>query len=98
MRRTYIIAYDISDPKRWRAVYQTMLGHGDPIQLSVFACRLSATERSLLEEKLTEHIDKQEDSLLFVDAGQAERPIDDWFVMIGRKRERFKEAARFFVV
>ena len=32
--RMYIIAYDISDPKRWRRVFKLMHGYGEWLQLS----------------------------------------------------------------
>src|SRR5207245_5663551 len=43
----YIVAYDISDPRRWRRVFRLMNGYGEWLQLSVFQCRLSqpATHR-----------------------------------------------------
>ena len=37
----YIVAYDISDPKRWRKVFKAMNGYGARVQLSVFQCRMS---------------------------------------------------------
>ena len=33
--RLYIVAYDISEPKRWRHVFKTMKGYGHWVQLSV---------------------------------------------------------------
>ncbi len=36
----YVVAYDISDPKRWRRVFRLMKGYGQWLQLSVFHCRL----------------------------------------------------------
>ena len=38
----YIVTYDISDPKRWRAVFKAMKGYGEWLQLSVFQCRMNA--------------------------------------------------------
>ena len=35
----YIVAYDISDPRRWRRVFRLMNGYGEWLQLSVFQCR-----------------------------------------------------------
>ena len=31
----YIVAYDISDSKRWRAIFQLMHGYGEWLQLSI---------------------------------------------------------------
>ncbi len=49
MRTTYVVTYDIRDPKRLRRVYRLMLGYGEHVQYSVFRCDL--TSRELLELK-----------------------------------------------
>ena len=71
MRNRHIVAYDISDPARLRRVHRKMNGFGDPLQYSVFACDLSAKERVLLEEALTELINLKEDRVLIIDLGPA---------------------------
>jgi len=43
-RRVYIVAYDISHPKRLRRVFRTMKVYGQHLQLSVFRCDLRACE------------------------------------------------------
>ena len=50
--RTYIVAYDIADARRWRRVFKTMNGFGEWLQLSVFQCRLSRRRRAELETRL----------------------------------------------
>ena len=72
MRTCYIVAYDISDPKRLRRVYRTMRGYGDPLQYSVFRCILSPSERVLLIEALTPIINHREDQVLFINLGPAD--------------------------
>lgn len=72
MRLAYIVAYDISDPKRLRRVHRTMRGYGDALQLSVFRCQLSASERVLMIEALTKIIHAREDQVLIVNLGPAE--------------------------
>jgi len=69
MRQTYIVSYDISDPKRLRKVFNTMRGYGDHLQLSVFRCELTDTERLELRGKLEDIIHSREDQVLFVDVG-----------------------------
>lgn len=44
MRQTYVVSYDVADPRRLRQVFKTMRGHGGWLQLSVFRCDLSAQE------------------------------------------------------
>lgn len=70
-RRDTLVTYDISDPKRLRKVFKRMNGFGDPIQLSVFRCELSAIERQLMVEALRGIIHERDDQVLIVDLGPA---------------------------
>lgn len=72
MRQTYIVSYDISDPKRLRLVFRTMRGYGDHLQLSVFRCELNHRELVELRTKLDATIKHDEDQVLFVDVGPAD--------------------------
>ena len=56
MRHRYVVTYDVSNPKRLRRVFKIMRGFGDAIQLSVFRCDLSRTEKIMLIEKLKDSI------------------------------------------
>lgn len=69
MRRSYVIAYDIFEPKRLRRVYLTMRGFGEALQYSVFICELSPAEKMILIGKLDEIIDHKIDRILIVDMG-----------------------------
>jgi len=69
MRNAYLICYDIADPKRWRKIHKILMGHGDPVQLSVFLCSLSPTERQLLLARLHPLLHTKEDALALVDMG-----------------------------
>ncbi len=76
MRRLYIVAYDICDPKRLRRVYKTMKGFGAHLQLSVFQCDLPEIDLIKMKAALVEIINHQEDHVLIVDLGPTEgRPI-----------------------
>lgn len=72
MRRTFIVSYDISDPRRLRKVFQTLRGYGDHLQLSVFRCELVSAEKVVLETKLRGIIHHTEDQVLFIDLGVAD--------------------------
>jgi CRISPR-associated protein Cas2 len=63
---TYLVAYDICDPKRLRKVARTCEDFGLRRQYSVFLCRLSATSLVRLKSRLYDVIDLQEDQVLFV--------------------------------
>lgn len=84
MRHTFIVTYDISDPKRLRRVYKLMLGWGDHLQLSVFHCELSSREVVELRGELTRIIHHTEDQVLFVDVGTVEARTADTITAIGR--------------
>lgn len=72
MRRLYIVAYDISDPKRLRRVFRILKGYGEHLQLSVFRCDLGKSQRLQLAAKLGETIEHSEDQVMFVDLGPSE--------------------------
>lgn len=40
MRNTYIVSYDIADPKRLRQVFKTRKAWGDHLKFSVFECQV----------------------------------------------------------
>ena len=72
MRNSYIVSYDIADPKRLRKVFKTMRDWGDHLQLSVFECHLTRMDLVHLRAELADIIHHDEDQVLFVDLGPAE--------------------------
>lgn len=68
----YIVTYDISSEKRWRAVYNLMCSHGEWLQLSVFQCRLSRKRLAEMIATLDQLIHHDEDHVLILDLGVAE--------------------------
>lgn len=68
----YIVAYDISNSKRWRKVYKTMKGYGAWLQLSVFQCRLDKIKYLKMESQLKEIVNHAEDHIIIVDIGPAQ--------------------------
>lgn len=68
----WIVAYDVSDPKRWRRVFKTMKGRGEWLQLSVFQCRLSRRGMVELRAALSAIVKHDEDHVLFLDLGPAD--------------------------
>jgi CRISPR-associated protein Cas2 len=63
---SWIVAYDISDPKRLRKVATACEDYGTRKQYSVFLCRLSATDFVRLRSRLYDLIDLREDQVLFI--------------------------------
>ncbi len=68
----YIVAYDISDPKRWRRVFRLMHGYGEWLQLSVFQCRLSRRRHAEMIQLLDGIIHHKEDHVITMEVGPAE--------------------------
>jgi CRISPR-associated protein Cas2 len=82
----YIVTYDISDPKRWRRVFNLMNGYGEWLQLSVFQCRLSRRRCADLIATLDELINNNQDHVLVLDLGIADQ-IKPRVVSLGKSFE-----------
>jgi CRISPR-associated protein Cas2 len=68
----YVVAYDITQPRRWRRVFKTMKGYGVWLQLSVFHCRLDGGRRAAMAMALESLIDHSTDHVVILDLGPAE--------------------------
>ncbi len=84
MRHSYLVTYDVSDPKRLRRVYKAMLGFGDHIQLSVFRCELSHRELVELRTALSQLIHSDEDQVLIASLGPVEGRARDAVQALGK--------------
>lgn len=83
VRRRLLVAYDIREPKRLRAVHAAMKGFGDPLQYSVFLCDLDGSERVGLRADLRELMNEREDSVVIVDLGDARGRGMECFEFLG---------------
>jgi CRISPR-associated protein Cas2 len=63
---SYIVAYDISHPKRLRKLATACEDFGVRTQFSVFLCRLSTTDFVRLRSRLYDLIHLEEDQVLFI--------------------------------
>jgi CRISPR-associated protein Cas2 len=70
-RRRYLVAYDIREDRRLRAVASCMEGYGERIQYSVFVCDLSDQEAVLLRTDIEARMKLSEDSVMVIDLGRA---------------------------
>lgn len=66
---TYIVSYDICDPKRLRRVFKAMKGWGIHVQYSVFQCEISKRSLIELQSELDDLIDHHADQVLFINVG-----------------------------
>lgn len=90
---TYVVAYDISDPKRWRKVFRAMKGYGKRLQLSVWQCRLDGGRRIEMAMMLDSLIEHTKDHVVILDLG----PSDDATLNVeslGRKFEPVERSVR----
>ena len=84
MRKSYIVSYDIADPKRLRQVFKSMRAWGDHLQLSVFECQLTSMDLVRLRAELAAIIHHSEDQVLFVDLGPATGRGDRVITALGK--------------
>ncbi len=96
MRNRYLVCYDVSDPVRLVKTYKKMNGYGDPAQYSVFMCDLSAGELVMMKEELGDLLNLDEDRVLIVDIGPAEKQ-DRRIMTMGAAPSRTKREASIVV-
>ena len=63
---SFIVSYDIADPKRLRKVATCCEDYGVRKQYSVFLCRLTATDYVRLRSRLYDLLDLDADQILFI--------------------------------
>jgi len=68
-RTRYLLAYDISDPRRLRRVHAVATTYGYPLQYSLFVCDLDEVELVRLERDLRAAIAHREDRISIFDLG-----------------------------
>ena len=63
MRRTYLVCYDISHPKRLAKVHKTMRAFGEHRQYSIFECQMTQTDLVRCRHLLSAIIDHKKDQV-----------------------------------
>ena len=82
--QSWLVAYDISDPKRLRKVARCCEDFGERKQYSVFLCRITPTDFVRMRTRLYDLINLKEDQVLFIPlCGKCVQLID----AIGRPTE-----------
>lgn len=64
-KSSFVVCYDITDPKRWRKAYRLLHGYGRPLQYSIFRCRLTIRQMEEMKWKLEKEL-TAEDRLLII--------------------------------
>ena len=62
----FLVAYDVSNPKRLNRIYKKMKGYGTHLQLSVFECHLTPRQFVIMKNDLEKLINFREDRILIV--------------------------------
>lgn len=89
MRHSFIVTYDICEPKRLRYVFRTLRDWGNHLQYSVFECQLTRTELLQLKGELKEIIHHDEDQVLFIDLGPSDGRGDRVIEAMGQAYSQF---------
>jgi len=69
----YIVSYDIADPERLRRVHAVVRASAQHVQDSVYEALLTEKERVLFENRLKKILHMNEDQVIFLSLGSAER-------------------------
>ncbi len=92
--QVYLVTYDISDQRRWRRIYRIMRGFGDHLQLSVFRCVLSESQRARFLDAVERTIKPTEDQVIVVPLGAAASGTAWRAFALGRPLIRPQRSAR----
>jgi CRISPR-associated protein Cas2 len=82
-RNSYVVSYDIMDPKRLQKVHRTMKGFGEPIHYSVFRCDLTAKGRVEMVVALSELIQHDLDRVMIIDLGPSDGRVTERIEFLG---------------
>lgn len=95
--QTWLVTYDISDPKRLREVYLFLRGWGDHVQLSVFVCELDASGFMEVWTELHDRIHHEDDQILFFELGPADGRVAQRTRALGRPMGQRKKRRAIIV-
>ena len=94
-RNRILITYDVTDDKRRTKVHRILRDVGDHVQYSVFVADLNEREYIQVRSKIRERIHHDQDQVLFIDLGPAERDPLDRIESLGRQ---YLEAERTQII
>jgi CRISPR-associated protein Cas2 len=66
MIRSFLVCYDICNPKRLRKVYSVMRSYGEYVQYSVSLCELTQKLEHQMKDDLRAIIEEREDQILII--------------------------------
>ena len=66
MKRSYLVGYDISDPKRLARVARIMKNYGERLQYSFFHCHISEIQKKRMTDRIRQVIRESEDQVIIL--------------------------------
>lgn len=94
--KSYVVSYDIMEPKRLAKVHKSMMGYGQPLHYSVFRCDLNSKGLDLMLSDLEKIINHKEDRIMIIDMGPAEGRVEERVRFLGIKQKWENHRARIF--
>lgn len=85
VRRRYLVAYDIRDRGRLRAIHKTMKAYGQALQYSVFVSDLDGIERVAMIGALQDKMNLHVDSVVIIDLGSPATTGTSSFQFLGAR-------------
>lgn len=94
--QSYVVSYDIMEPKRLVLVHKSMMGYGQPLHYSVFRCDLNSKGLEAMVADLEKIINHREDRIMIIDMGPAQGRVEERIRFLGMKQKWENHRARIF--
>ncbi len=94
--QSYVVSYDIMEPKRLVQVHKAMMGYGQPLHYSVFRCDLNSRSLEEMIADLDMIINHREDRIMIIDMGPAEGWARQRITFLGIRQKWETHRARIF--
>lgn len=94
-RNSYVVSYDIMNPRRLQKVHKTMKGFGEPMHYSVFRCDLTPKGRMEMVVAISELIQHDVDRVMIIDLGPVDGKVVERIEFLG---VRTKEPPRGAII
>ncbi|MDD4652883.1 MAG: CRISPR-associated endonuclease Cas2 [Methanothrix sp.] len=94
--QSYVVSYDIMEPKRLAEVHKTMMGYGQTLHYSVFRCDLNSKGLDAMVADLDRIINHKEDRIMIIDMGPAKGCAGERIRFLGIKQKWENHRAKIF--
>lgn len=87
--RSYMVAYDIANPKRLHKVNKLLKGYGERWQKSIFYCHIGTTRRKEMEIRLLNLIHQCNDQVMVIDLGANQKNVKSQISFFGKTAQKY---------